>query len=110
MSDEKRKTPRIDFHLQVMIKGHQGLMKIKDFSLTGLFVEVQDSSGFEVGDELELIMKLPQEKDPIRVKAQVTRVTKKSIGVEFVELPPQHAMALEYCFHIFKHTVPISDG
>jgi hypothetical protein len=55
-------------------------------------------------------MKLPQEKDPIRVKAQVTRVTKKSIGVEFVELPPQHAMALEYCFHIFKHTVPISDG
>lgn len=108
MGEEERKQPRIDFHLPVMIKGVKGLNKTQDFSLCGLFVEIQDTSKFKEGDEVTLIMRLPQEKNSMQVKARVMRVTKKGIGVEFVDLSPQHAMALEFCFHVFKHTIPLA--
>jgi hypothetical protein len=109
MAKEKRGKARIDFHLPVTIKGHQGLKKIKDFSLSGLFIEMKDTSQFKQGDEIDLVMELPHEKNPIEPKARVAHVTGEGIGVEFVDLSPQHAMALEYCFHIFKDTIPLAD-
>ena len=109
MAKEKRGKARIDFHLPVTIKGHQGLKKIKDFSLSGLFIEMKDTSEFKQGDEIDLVMELPHEKKPIEPKARVAHVTGEGIGVEFVDLSPQHAMALEYCFHIFKDTIPLAD-
>jgi len=110
MGHEKRKSARIDFYLPVTIKGHQGLNKVKDFSMGGLFIEMEDTPQFKQGDEIDLIMKLPHESITMQVRALVTRVTGKGIGVEFVGLSPQHAMAIEYCFHVFKHTVPLADS
>jgi len=112
MGKEKRRNARIDFYLPVTIKGHQGLKKVKDFSLGGLFIfiEMQDTSRFKQGNEIDLIMKLPHEKNPIELKARVARVTGKGIGAEFVDLSPRDAMALEYCFNVFKHTVPLADS
>jgi len=110
MSRDKRKEPRIDFYLSVMIKGQQGLKKITDFSLGGVFIHIQDTSRFKQGDEIDLAMKLPLEKNAIQVKARATHVTTEGIGVEFVGLSPRDAMALEYCFHVFKHTVPLADS
>jgi Tfp pilus assembly protein PilZ len=110
MAKEKRGKTRIDFYLPVTIKGHQGLKKIKDFSLSGLFIEMKDTSQFKQGDEIDLVMELPHEKNPIEPKARVAHVTGEGIGVEFVDLSPQHAMALEYCFHIFKDTIPLADS
>ena len=112
MANDKRGNARIDFHLPVKIKGHQGLKKIKDFSLSGLFIfiEMQDRSQFKQGDEIDLVMVLPHEKNPIEPKARVAHVTGEGIGVEFVDLSPQHAMALEYCFRIFKDTMPLADS
>ena len=107
MDDNKRKNPRIDFYLPVTIKGHQGLGKIKDFSMGGVFVEIQDTSDFKQGDEIDLVMELPYEKNAMQVKARIARVIKDGIGVEFVGLSPQDAMALEYCFHVFRHTMPL---
>jgi c-di-GMP-binding flagellar brake protein YcgR len=107
MSQDKRKNPRIDFFLQVMIMGQPGLQKIKDFSLSGLLIQVKDPSQFKEGDKIDLVMKLPDENDSVRVKARVIRVATEGIGVEFEDVPPKDAMALEYCFHVFKHTVPI---
>ena len=106
MSEDKRKNPRIDLYVEVRIK-HQGLHKVKDLSLSGLFIRLQDTSQFKQGDEIELIMKLPHETDPIRVKARIMRVITDGIGVEFVDLSPQEEMALEYCFNVFKHTLPL---
>jgi len=108
MSLDKRKNPRIDFHLAVVIKGYQGPTEIKDFSLNGLFVQMEDPSQFKQGDEVELVMNLPFEKDTVEVKAKVTRVTSQGVGAEYVNLMPQHTMALEQCFHVFKHTMPIA--
>ena len=106
MSEDKRKNPRIDLYVEVRIK-HQGVHKVKDLSLSGLFIRLQDTSQFKQGEEIELIMKLPGEKDPIRVKARVARVITDGLGVEFVDLPPQDEIALEYCFSVFKHTLPL---
>jgi c-di-GMP-binding flagellar brake protein YcgR len=107
MSQDKRKNPRIAFLLQVMIMGQPGLQEIKDFSLGGLFIKVKEPSQFKEGDKIDLVMKLPEENNSTRIKARVVRVTTEGIGVEFEDLPPKDAMALEYCFHVFKHTVPI---
>jgi Tfp pilus assembly protein PilZ len=107
---EQRNDPRIDFHLPVMIKGQKGLVKVLDLSLSGLFIEVRDASKFKPGDEIELVMKLPQEKSSILVKTRVARVTAQGIGVNFQDLTPKQQMSLEYCFHIFKSTVPFPSG
>jgi Tfp pilus assembly protein PilZ len=109
MSEDKRKNPRIDLDMEVRIKDH-GLHKVKDLSLGGLFIQIQDTCQFKQGDEIELIMKLPVEKDPMRLNARVARVITDGIGVEFADLPPQEHMALEYCFNVFKHTIPIPGG
>jgi hypothetical protein len=110
MSDDQRKDARIGFHLEVRIKDHEGQYEIKDLSLSGLFIGVEDPYRFKEGTEIDLIMELPYENDPIMAKAKIMRVTMEGIGVEFVDMRPQHAIALEYCFHLFKHTVPMPDN
>jgi hypothetical protein len=109
MSEDKRKNPRIDFYLPVTIKGHEGVKEIKDFSLSGLFVEVEDPSGFARGDMINLVIELPYDK-PIVVKARVMRLTDKGIGVEFVDLHPEDLIALGECFDIFKYTIPMPES
>ncbi len=106
MSEDKRKNPRIDLYVEVRTK-HQELHKVKDLSLRGVFIQMQHTSQFKQGDEIELIMKLPEEKDPMWLNARVARVITDGIGVEFVDLPSYEEMTLEYCFNIFKHTIPI---
>jgi hypothetical protein len=105
--EDHRRHPRIDFHLPVEITGHSGLHMIKNFSLGGLFVETEAASEFGTGHEIELVMKLPPENDIIRTRPRIARVTTNAIGVEFVDLAPSHAMALEWCFHVFRHTIPM---
>jgi len=106
-SEEKRKHPRIDFHLRVMIRGRQGLKEIRNFGLYGAFVRTEDPSQFESEDEVYLIMKFPSEKSAMQVKSRVAHTSDKGIGVEFIDLNPKHAMSMEYCFNIFRHTVPM---
>ena len=86
MTSDNRKTPRIDFRLPVMIKGYKGTKKVMDFSLTGLFIQVEDSSLFREEDIVRIIIKLPHEKRPMEIKAKVVRVAGDGIGIEFMDL------------------------
>jgi Tfp pilus assembly protein PilZ len=104
---EDRRSPRIDFHLEVTIKGRHGLETVKNFSLYGVFVHTDNPSQFEVGDEVHLTMKFPTEKQPLELKARVIHISEKGIGVEFIDLPPKDAMTIEYSFNVFKHSVPL---
>lgn len=104
---ENRRNPRIDFDLPVEIKGHHGSHEIRNFSLGGLFIETEAFPRFRTGDEIDLIMKLPLEEYPMQVRPRIARVISEAIGVELVDLAPLHAMALEWCFHVFKHTIPL---
>jgi hypothetical protein len=110
MTEDQRISPRIDFHLPLEIKGHEGAKRIKDFSLKGLFVEVADPARFELGDEVSLNLELPYADKPVVVKARVVRVTGDGIGVEFKELYLEDRLALEECYGIFKHTLPLPDA
>ncbi len=109
MSKEKRKEPRIDLLVQVKIK-HQGLYQVKDLSLSGLFILTPKASQFETGDEIEVVMQLPSEDKPMRLDARVARVATDGIGVEFVKVPKNEQVALQHCFDIFKHTLPLPNS
>lgn len=104
--EDKRRSARIGFHLSIQIKGRQGSYKSRNFSLGGLFVETEVPPQFKAGEQLELTITIPNQDDPIQVKGWVIHVTRKGIGVEFLDLPPQDTMALEWCFHVFEGTIP----
>jgi len=106
-SAEKRKSPRIDFHLGVMIRGQQGLRKIRNFGLYGVYIRTENPSQFKNGDEIYLITKFPSEKKAMQLRSRVAHVSDKGIGVEFIDVNPKNAMSMDYCFNIFKHTVPL---
>jgi hypothetical protein len=106
MRAEKRKRPRIDLDAQVRMK-HEGVYDVKDFGLSGLFIR---SPQFKPGDKVELLVRLPEEPKPVRLEARITRVTAEGIGVEFLDVPPQSKIPLEYCFNVFKHTLPMPDS
>ncbi len=110
MDLEKRKNPRIDFHLELTIKGYEGSMEMRDLSLGGLLIQVDDPSHFNQGDVIHLVMLLPFEDKPIDVKAKVTRVTSEGVGVEYMNLLPYQEMIIEQCFHIFKSTMPATSN
>lgn len=107
MTSDSRKTPRIDFRLPVMIKGYKGTKKVMDFSLTGLFIQVEDPSLFREEDIVRIILKLPHEERPMEIKAKVVRVAGNGIGVEFMDLSREQTKALENCFDVFRHTIPL---
>ena len=109
MSEDKRKEPRIDLYVEVRIK-HQGLHKVKDLSLSGLFILTPNTSQFETGEEIEVVMQLPLEDKPTRLDARVARVATDGIGVEFVKVPPNERVALQSCFDIFKHTLSLPNS
>ena len=109
MSKEKRKEPRIDLLVQVKVK-HQGLYQVKDLSLSGLFILTPKASQFETGDEIEVFMQLPLVDKPMRLDARVARVATDGIGVEFVKVRPNEQVALQSCFDIFKHTLPLPNS
>ncbi len=81
-----------------------------DFSMGGVLIQVDDTSLFKIGDEIDLIIKLPHEKNAIQVKARVARVNKEGIGVKFIDLSPWDQMSLEYCFHVFESTIPLPNS
>ncbi|MBW1896218.1 MAG: PilZ domain-containing protein [Deltaproteobacteria bacterium] len=110
MSKEERKSPRIDFYQPLTIKGYEGVTRIKDFSLSGLFIEVEDPSRFLPGDDINLVLEFPYGNKPIVAKARVMRVTDEGIGVQFGELYPEERIELEDCFDLFKDTVPMSQS
>jgi len=107
MGEEKRRVPRIDLYLPLTVKRREGAKKIRDLSLTGLFIEADNTSSFQERDEVDLVIELPYEEDAMEVRARIIRVIRDGIGVEFVDISPQNAHTLEYWFNVYRHTVPI---
>ena len=110
MSEDLRREPRIDFQLPLTIKGYDGKTRIRDFSMSGLFIELDEPDRFARGDKVSLVLELPFANKPIVVQARVMRMNDEGIGVQFLDLYPEDRMELEQCFHLFKHTVPMPEG
>jgi c-di-GMP-binding flagellar brake protein YcgR len=101
MTTERRRNPRIDLRFQVTIQTtHQGIHEVKDMSVGGLFIRTTDSSMFEEGNEIELVMREPANSKLMRLKARVAHAGEDGIGVEFLDVKPEDRKALEYCFSL----------
>jgi hypothetical protein len=110
MTHEHRKQPRIDFHLNIAVKGQKGPQRIINFSPSGFFLSTEDPRQYQVGDEICVVMELPNEQAPRELKARVVHVSERGVGVAFMNLQPEDAVSVEYCFHIFKHTMPLPES
>lgn len=107
MRDDKRLNPRIDFHLDVLVRGLKGVKTVKNFSRGGVFVEVERSRVFKAGDRVEIVTRLPLEKRIMIVNGQVAHTTDKGIGIRFMDLWGPNAEAIEKNFQVFKATIPL---
>ncbi len=104
---EKRTSPRIAFHLDIKVKGQDGLREVKNLGLYGIFVRTNDPGEFQVGDTVYIEMKFPNESKALHLKARIAHTSEMGVGIEFIGLPPQDAMSFESCFNIFKHSSPM---
>jgi ribosomal protein L19 len=104
--EDKRLNPRIDFHLDVIVRGSKGVKKVKNFSTGGFFIEVDESQDFKRGDRVEIVTRLPLEKRIMIIKGQVAHATDKGIGVKFVDLLGLNSEAVENNFQVFSGTIP----
>ncbi len=106
MREEKRLNPRIDFHLDVIVKGLKGVKKVKNFSTGGLFIEMELSHLLKAGDRVELVTRLPLEKRIMTFKGKVAHSSNHGIGVRFVDMWGPNSEAIESHFQVFKATIP----
>ncbi len=104
---DKRHFPRLEFHCSAIIQGSNKIRKVTDLSMGGIFVECDDPSAFKKGQTVNLTMKLPSEREPVKVRAEVADMRDRGIGFKFVDLTPANREVLRFCFNIFKDTLPL---
>jgi hypothetical protein len=104
---EKRLAPRIQFQLDVVVRGLKGVKQVSNFSTGGVFIQNEPSSSFKRGDKIELVTRLPLEKRIMLIKAQVAHVTSKGMGVQFLDVHGPCAQAIQSNFEVFRATVPL---
>ena len=107
MFEEKRLTPRIDFHHEVVIKGTKGLKKIKNFSPLGAFIQTENPLQFKPGNIIDLVTRLPLEKKVMLIKAKIMHASSEGIGVQFYDLWGKKAEAVDYTYEVYKGTMPL---
>ena len=107
MEKERRITPRIEFHHDVIINRSREVKKIINFSTTGAFILTDDPLEFKSGSKINLYLKFPLEQKPTIMNAEVAHIEKEGIGVKFIDLFGRNADAVEYNFEVFKGTLPL---
>lgn len=101
MEQERRKAPRTAFHLEIEVWGRNDLANITDLSTSGVFIYTEKASQYKPGDEIDLVLKFPTEEEAIMLKAEVSRVAEKGIGVRFLNVTPYYAEIIERCYMAF---------
>lgn len=104
---DKRRHPRLEFHCPARIHGAKGVYRVTDISMGGVFVELGSPSAFEVGQALNLTMKLPTEHEPTKVAVEVANIRTRGIGLRFTDMTRKNQEAIRFCFETFKDTVPL---
>lgn len=105
--NERRRDTRIEFHFPVVLLGIDDQAEILDFSLNGFHIEMQAQNNLVIGQVVTLALRLPTDKQTLRIRAKVVYTDKKGIGCRFVDLGPSHQEKLERCFNVFNSTLPI---
>jgi hypothetical protein len=104
---DRRKNTRIEFHIPVVILGIDAEALIVDFSLDGFHIELAMKNDLSIGQQINLALRLPTERDPLRIKAKIMYIDGKGIGCRFIDVAPPLLEKLERCFNVFNATLPI---
>ena len=104
---DRRRNTRIEFHIPVVILGIDAEAQIVDFSLDGFHIELTSDLELAVGQQIYLALRLPTERDPLRIKAKIMYTGSKGIGCRFIDVAPPLIEKLERCFNVFNATLPI---
>jgi DNA-binding response OmpR family regulator len=107
VSEDKRRYPRLEFHCPVRVEGVKGVSRVTDISMGGVFVEHKQPSSFTIGQTIHLVMKVPTEYEPVKVRAKVVNVRDRGIGFKFVDLTRRNQEVIRFCFNTFKDTIPL---
>ena len=107
MGEDNRLNNRIDFHLEVVVKGYPGIKKTRNFSTSGIYIELEDPSRFKLRQRVELVTRFPLEKKIMKIKGEVAHINQSGIGVKFVDLWGSNLDAVENTFRIFQATYPL---
>ena len=110
VSEEKRRFPRLEFHCSARlhgINGSNGVVCVTDISIGGVFVETEKHSRLKRGQIVYLHMALPTEPEAVEVKARVSNVRARGVGMMFVDLTPKNRNIIRFCFDTFKDTLPL---
>lgn len=83
-SSNRRKAYRLKCNLdgEIKNKDEKTSVKIKDISLTGVFIETDEK--FFIGEKIKI--KIEIEKDTLFCKASISRETEKGYGLEFEDV------------------------
>ena len=106
VNKENRKDPRLELHCNASVLGIDGIQKITDISLGGIFIETSVSNRIKPGQIITVNVKLPTEKNILKFKAKVVCETNRGIGCQFVSLDDQKKEAICLCFEMFRDTLP----
>ena len=104
---DRREHPRLLFHCPVFISGIDGVGRIIDISLGGVYISLAGAMSLPNGQQIELRMKLPTEDQALRVKGKIITTTQQGLRCMFVDLTTKQKEAIAYCFDTFRDTLPI---
>ncbi|MGD8835735.1 MAG: PilZ domain-containing protein [Desulfobacteraceae bacterium] len=107
VKSNRRNSDRIEFHYPVVILGIDEKAQILDFSPEGLYIEMHAKNKLAVGRHVNLALKLPTEKEVLRLRAKVAYTDKTGIGCQLVDTTVNIYQSLERCFNIINSTLPL---
>ena len=106
-SSDRRKHPRIAFHVPVSVMGLNENARVVDFSLNGFFVQIDARSKLKEGQQVRLALKFPHGKTSTVIKAKVVHIDQNGFGCQFLHLSSSINELLEKNFDIYSGTIPI---
>lgn len=104
---DRRKHPRIAFHVPVSVMGLNEKARVIDFSLNGFYIEMNARGKLNEGQQVRLATRFPHEKSITIFKAVVVHIDQNGFGCQFVHLSPLINELLEKYFDIYSGTLPI---
>ena len=107
VAKERRNNDRIEFHYPIVILGIDEKAQILDFSPEGLYIEMRAKKKLTVGRYVNLALKLPSEKEVLRLRAKIAYKDKNGIGCQLVDTSGHIYASLERCFNIINSTLPL---
>ena len=107
VKSERRNNDRIEFHYPIVILGIDEKAQIVDFSPEGFFIEMHAKKNLPIGRHVNLALKLPTEKEVLRLRAKIAYKDKNGIGCQLVDTTVKLYESLERCFNIINATLPL---